>query len=170
MNRKVNIYHFVNSYFSRNDHYVNTMAFKIVDEYGYTLLSKEIQKDCILLPKFKLEKQLEIAMNFLEKKENLFIKRELKGRLGKGVHDDIYLIHNVLESYDRWGNFQDYEEEEIKKLGIKWCEKRSFDYYYQEEHRTPEEVDAYMTEERRNYYYNKIKDKIEPHLEAGDKL
>lgn len=157
---KVNLNKLVNACWTSADieMYFYKRTEEIIDEYDYSLLSKNEKEQCIRIPKIGLKEQEQCIKLYMEKLN----KKELDSKLQKYIEilgkSIMSCFHIMAEDSGIWEDYLEYQDEYAKEFAKKICKEKNFEYYEKDEEMSSETFfKEYLNEDRVNYYDNKSK-------------
>jgi len=143
--KKLDLYTFTKHQFAfKIKYYVNLDSLEILEEYDFSLLPKEQQERCELIPQPSLKQHIEFMKSFLQLEEynkySEILEEYLKeGKNSEGykcngdnVSDEIYgdTFFYMCNDKEIWEQYSVFRFNEAKKIAINFCKERNIEYYY----------------------------------------
>ena len=137
---KINLFDLNHAFLNFIDMYINKETGEIIEDYDHHLLSKEIQKQYIISPKFTKKDLIKIMEEYIEENNiTTYIYNK---------NDDVDVI---LQNFDYWvkdnnllDNYIEFLRKKEYEILIEQRKKNNFDYYYEEPTIIKESVEEYM--------------------------
>lgn len=159
---KINLFDLNNAFASFMDMYINKETGEIIEDYDYHLLSKEIQKQYIVSPKFTTKDLIKIMGEYIE-----------ENNITTYVYNKNDDNDDILQNFDYWleennllDNYIEFMRKKEYEILIEWCRKNSYDYYYEVPAKFKKPVEELMDDvieqvmnmepERLEYYRNYV--------------